>query len=372
MSEGDPQADFLDGFTLSPDWAKKSSESHTSNVNKYSSRNEWEPSDTRRGKPPFRRDRNRDDSRERGDERRQRPRDRSERPSFGGDPSPSLTAASAVDPRREPLPSRQGDAGRLRRDFDHRDRQPPPPVPFDIRFLPDQKALSVIARKVQSGHRAIPLRDLVKLFFDNPDSTEVRLEFNAENKDRRFYTCGKCGWFALGEEALRGHILTTHFDEYFESETITVDPPTGSFTGVGRCGFTGKLLAPPNHHSYNKVIQQMLRTECAGTSEEAYRARIELVNTPEAIEQWKQEASQQVVYFAKPDPANARKRTAKKKADPVAKEHPVTEAAPSVEAKADDEALPEVEPTPLEGVAAEDVAAEAVKPAETDHEADDE
>lgn len=324
MSEGDPQADFLNDFTLSPDWAKKSSESHASNLNKYSSRNERESSDTRRGKAPFRRDRNRSDSRGRDDDRRQRSR-------FKDAPRRDLTAspgesprreptATGESPRREPAANRREDGGYPQRSFGRQGRQPLPPLPFNIRFLPDQKALSVIARKVKAGLRAIPLRDLVKLFYDNPDSVEVRLEFDAENKDRRFYSCSKCGWFALSEEALRGHLLTDHFDEYFDSETVAVDPPTGNFTCVGRCGFTGKLLAPPNHHSYNKAIQKMLRTACADTSEEDYRARIELIDTPEAIEQWKQEASQQVVYSAKLDSEDARKQMPEKKAGSVAKE----------------------------------------------------
>ena len=69
---------------------------------------------------------------------------------------------------------------------------------------------------------------------------------------------------------------------------------------------TGKLLAPPNHHSYNRRIEEMLRTpECAGLSEAEYRARIELVRDPEAVEQWRQEATRRTVWARKTEKAAA-------------------------------------------------------------------
>ncbi len=318
MSDGDMEASFLEGLTLSPDWAKKSSDSQQANFNTYTSRDDRDSRDSRPSRGGSRYDRGHDEGRGSREERRPRPQGRDERPGFV-DPRRELPSVPvAASPRREfSAPQRSFEDRPPRPEFRPYDRTPPPPVPFEIRFLPDQKALSVIAHKVQGGHRAIPLRDLVKLFFDNPDSTEVRLEFDAENKDKRFHQCGKCGWFALSEDEVRAHAITAHFSEFFDSEEITVDPPSGNFTSVARCGFTGKLLAPPNHHSYNKKILWMLRTECAGKSEEAYRSRIELVNTPEAIEQWKQESSKQTVYFLKPQTEPKKKGEQKKPTEVV-------------------------------------------------------
>lgn len=360
MSEEQDKPGFLDGFTLSPDWAKKSSDSFSAgNIRKYASDDERGSRDSgfrhgdrpegrrdasgpRRdfGGPP-RRDFGSGPRREGGDRDRFRrspesgaPRgDMPRRFDAGSAPRPPRLDGSASAPRTDRFPPRE---------FRGRPAAPREPLPFEIRFLPDQKALSVIAHKVQSGHRAIPLRSLVKLFFDNPDSTEVRLEFTAEHRDRRFHQCTACGWFATTEDALKGHLMAVHFKDWFLAEEISVDPPSGNFTSVARCGFTGKLLAPPNHHSYNKRIQAMLRGECAGRSEEEYRARIELVNTPEAIEQWRQEASKQTVYIRKPDPAAAKPRPPKKRPEPA----PVPEGAPVAEAPETPaaEAVPEAPP----------------------------
>lgn len=369
MSDEQDEAVFLDGFTLAPDWAKKSSDSYSAgNIKKYAFDDERGSRDAgprRGGGRDFgaRRDEGRRDF---GDRREGGPGDRFRRPSAGGAPRgddprrrfgdapaprmprPPMAAGSpgVAATRSEPASDRPPRRDFRDRDFRGREAAPREPLPFEIRFLPDQKALSVIAHKVQAGHRAIPLRSLVKLFFDNPDSTEVRLEFTAEHRERRFHQCTACGWFAMSEEALKGHLMSVHFPEWFTPEDIAVEPPSGNFTSVARCGFTGKLLAPPNHHSYNKRIQAMLRGECAGRSEEEYRARIELVNTPEAIEQWRQEAAKQTVYVRKPEPAPAKPRHAKKRPEAT----PAAEGASAPEAPA--EAVPAPE-APVEAPPAE-------------------
>lgn len=369
MSDEQDEAVFLDGFTLAPDWAKKSSDSYSAgNMKKYAfddERGSRDGGSRRGGGRDFggRRDEGRRDF---GDRREGGLGDRFRRPSAGGAPRgddprrrfgdapaprmprPPMAAGSpgVAATRSEPASDRPPRRDFRDRDFRGREAAPREPLPFEIRFLPDQKALSVIAHKVQAGHRAIPLRSLVKLFFDNPDSTEVRLEFTAEHRERRFHQCTACGWFAMSEEALKGHLMSVHFPEWFTPEDIAVEPPSGNFTSVARCGFTGKLLAPPNHHSYNKRIQAMLRGECAGRSEEEYRARIELVNTPEAIEQWRQEAAKQTVYVRKPEPAPAKPRHAKKRPEAT----PAAEGASAPEAPA--EAVPAPE-APVEAPPAE-------------------
>ena len=366
MSDGDDKASFLDGLTFSPDWAKKSSEGNYSNFNKFASGDDGGRRDShqhRSGPRSDRDDRGPRASRDGRPERRfgsppaagDRPRPAPQRRDFSDFPSPrpqhdTASFRPSTD-RGADRPARTEFSGGF-------DRAPAAPVPFDIRFLPDQKALSVIAHKVQAGHRAIPLRNLVKLFFENPDSTDVRLEFNAENKDKRFYQCSTCGWFSLSEDDLRAHILSTHFADYFVAEEIEVDPPSGKFSSVGRCGFTGKLLAPPNHHSYAKRILQMLRTECIGKTEEEYRSRIELVTDPEVIEKWRQECTKQTVYSPKPQQAPQKPREPKK---PVVVSEK-TDVAPEATVEATTGTEPASEEPVVQAEASEAPAAEPIQP----------
>ena len=366
MSDGDQDdqtGNLLDGLSFSPDWAKGDADSHYANLHKQAARFEGGADrGDRRGGPrrdrPFRGDRG---PRPFGDRPPRRDRfegDRGPRP-FGDRP-PRRDRFEGDDRGPRPFGDRPP-----RRDRFEGDRGPHPfgdrpprrewtPPPYSVRFLPDQKALTLAARKIAASRKAMPLREVVALFFQNPDSTLVRVEWDDAHKEEKFHQCQSCEWFSADAEELRRHLLAVHFPDFFEAKEIDVEPPTGNFPAVARCGVTGKLLAPPNHHSFNRRVEEMLRTpECAGMSEAEYRARIERVADPELVEQWRKEASKQTVYVlkaAKPAPAPA----------PAPAEPPAEPAAEASAAPAEDSAAeppagpaPEAEAAPAEAPAAE-------------------
>ena len=365
MSDGDQQqtpANLLDGLSFAPDWAKGSSDSHYTHLSKYAARFDADA------------ERRRSDGRDRPFGKRP---PRGDRPAgdrkFGDRPPREDRSFGDRPPRREDRPfgdrppRRDGPRdGAFRRDRPPRrewvERTPPP---FSVRFLPQQNALSLIARKISAGRRAMPLREIVGLFFKTPDSILVRLEYDEAHKEDRFHQCQKCEWFSSSEDALRNHLLAVHFTDFFEPREITVEAPGGTFSSVARCGVTGKLLAPPNHHSYNRRIEEMLRTpECAGLSEAEYRSRIEVVRDPEAVEQWRQEATRRTVWVRKPEkPAAAAPQFAAKAPDAPADSSPAESAEPSAEAETPAEApAPEAsveEAPPTEAPAEEAPATEA-------------
>ena len=104
---------------------------------------------------------------------------------------------------------------------------------------------------------------------------------------------------ALSEEEIRKHLIAHHMEEFFDVEEVDCDPPSGSFVCVARCGLSGELLGPPNHHSYKARIHEMLRTRYPNLSEEEYCGRIETVRDPEVIEQWRQMCTKKKIYRRK-------------------------------------------------------------------------
>ncbi|MDA3924059.1 MAG: hypothetical protein PF904_05090 [Kiritimatiellae bacterium] len=173
-----------------------------------------------------------------------------------------------------------------------------PPLALEVRILPEQKALGGVIRRIQSSHRAFPLRDIAWLFLDKPASCLVRL---AQQKDEPLplYQCKICGMPALSEEEMESHLLNRHLDDAFDVEEIECDMPGGQFVCVMRCGMTGVLLGPPNHHSYNTKVHDMLRTKFPNMSEEAYRRKIESVRETEVIEEWRQSCTKKKIYRRK-------------------------------------------------------------------------
>jgi hypothetical protein len=169
---------------------------------------------------------------------------------------------------------------------------------LEIRVLPEQKALGAIIRRVQTSHRAFPLRDIASLFLDNPNSCLIRIE-PLKDQQVPLFQCKVCGFPALTEEEVRLHLTNHHIHDFFEIEEVDCEPPSGVFNSVARCSLSGELLGPPNHHSFASKLQEVLRSKYPNMSEETYRARIEVVREPEVIEQWRQQCTRKKVYRRK-------------------------------------------------------------------------
>lgn len=190
---------------------------------------------------------------------------------------------------------RDGDRGQ-RREF----RPFVKPLDAEVRILPSQKDLGGIIRKIQTSHLAYPMRQLERLFLENPGSCMLRVTPRGEAAETvRFHQCKACGFVAFSEEELAAHLIAAHLCDYWTAEEIECEPPKGAFTCVAKCGLSGELLGPPNLHGYDARIREMIRTRYPNMSESAYRARIEIVRDQEAVEAWRQAATKKTVFKKK-------------------------------------------------------------------------
>ncbi|MBQ7191123.1 MAG: hypothetical protein IJR99_17100 [Kiritimatiellae bacterium] len=296
---------------FAPSWARTDP---SANIERY--RKDEYQSEERTDRPDRSRDRRDQDRRPR---RREFDGERSDSPRPPRRPRRDSEFPPRRDFRDSPHPASHAPQGERRapEDRPHGDRRnggrrpdggrPPrreylPPLPLEIRVLPEQKALGAVIRKIQTTRRAFPLRDLVMLFLNNPNSCQFRIEPRKEEK-LQLFQCKMCGMPALTEEEIRQHILTCHMEECFEVEEVECEPPSGQFVCVARCGLSGELLGPPNHHSFSAKVHEMLRTRFSNMSEESYRSRIEMVRDPEVIEEWRKQCTKKKLYRRKVDTA---------------------------------------------------------------------
>ena len=228
-------------------------------------------------------------------------------------------------PRRPPF---QQDRDGRGRDGGFQRRPPEKPLSLLVRFLPDGRALDAIIRRIQTTRRAYPFRDIVKLFRKDDASLAVRIEVDKEaDPEGRLCQCRVCSLPALTDEELTAHLLDRHLGDYFDARVVETDPPKGNFPCVARCGLTGELLGPPNHHSFSAKVQEMLRERFPNMREAEYRSHVEMVKEPEAIEQWREAARHQTLYFRKADP----KPSEEAAASGAEGEAPTAEASPEPE-----------------------------------------
>ncbi len=175
-------------------------------------------------------------------------------------------------------------------------REPVVAAPLTVRFLPEQKALSTLVRQVASSKRAYPLIDLAALLLSNPGWCFVKIESRA-GEGEGLYQCKRCRSVGCSRESVESHFVAAHASEFFRKEERDVEPPAGQFVCVAMCGMSGRLLGPPNHHSYAETVRQTHAASYASMSLDEYKSRIRTSHNPDDIERWRQQLSKETVYF---------------------------------------------------------------------------
>ena len=313
---------------FAPSWARQTPDEVAQKAARFARDDDDDRGGFRRGTGPQRRDGDRRPPRRDGDDRRPPRRNDDRRPPRGGEEG----RGPRRDGERRP-PRRDDDRRPPRRDDDRRSAPPPPPpLDLDVRFMPASKALAAIIRRIQATHRAYPVRDVVKLFQNDDSSMVVRIEARKDGTGpQQLFQCRACGMPALTEAEVADHLLKKHLADYFDFEEVETEAPKGNFPCVARCGLTGELLGPPNHHSYAHRVQEMLADRFPGMNEEEYRRHIEMVRDPEVIEQWREQCKHRRVFRRKPDVPE--KAEDKKPEDSAATTDSPAEAAPAEEPK---------------------------------------
>ncbi|MBM4142896.1 MAG: hypothetical protein FJ225_04780 [Lentisphaerae bacterium] len=213
--------------------------------------------------------------------------------------------------RGEPGPARRDDRGRARdggqprgaRRAAGRERRGPaaeaPRPPVAVRLLPDQKQISAVTRQLHGTKRSYPLAQIAALFVRNPDACHFRVEADPEHRAAQIFQCRSCLAVSMDRAQMLTHARQKHLMEYFDAEVIEGDAPKGDFTCVARCGLSGVLLGPPNHHGCEERIQEIHSARFSGMPLEQYRQKIEIVSDKALIEQWKEERRKRTVYRRK-------------------------------------------------------------------------
>lgn len=232
----------------------------------------------------------------RRDERGPRRDDRGPRGGFGGPRDDRGPRGGFGGPRREDRPPREFVK----------------PLDVDVRILPGQKQLGEFIRRIQSApFMAYPLKQLAYFFLEHLEACVLRV---APKKGAAepvvFHQCKACGAVAFSEEELMAHVVAAHLGDYYVCEEVECEAPKGAFTCVAKCGLSGELLGPPNLHGYDARVREMVRTRFPNMSEEAYRARIEMVRDAEAVEAWRASATKKTIYRRKEAQPQAPAQTA--------------------------------------------------------------
>ncbi len=209
---------------------------------------------------------------------------------------------------RDERPRRRDRDDRGKREHGPRDRgmrgavRAPVRLPLTISFLPERQQLSALVRQLQGAQKAYPLNLVAQLLLDKPEFHLIKIEARG---DLQLWQFKPDGAVFLDPESLRAHAIRLHIGEIFDESIEEGEPPAGNFNCVGRCTLTGEWLGPPNYHGYQERLLDLQRTRFPHMKLDDYRARVEIVRDPAAIEQWKEQARTRRVYRPKANPEAA-------------------------------------------------------------------
>jgi len=166
---------------------------------------------------------------------------------------------------------------------------PPPPLPLVVSILPEEKGVESLARQIRVTGRAYPLFDIARLILEKPERHHVRFDVknNPEGQPLQpLFLCALDDTLWLSEDEVVQHIMSRHFQTFYQVERTATEPPRGTYTFVAQCGLSGKILGPPNYHDYQTQLHKLHTERFAHMPFEAFKARVKIVKDEAVVKQW--------------------------------------------------------------------------------------
>jgi hypothetical protein len=186
---------------------------------------------------------------------------------------------------------------------------------FTVTFYPEDTSFTTLAKTIRSSCRTFELFEVARTVIGKTERYVVVLQRKAPAapapqaapsepatggeagaavpavpgvKPAPLYISVPDGVPCETEDAAIANVLQRHIGQFFDIAEVEVDPPKGNYQIINRCGITGELLAPPNYHLYNQIVQQHFAKRVQRMPFDLFRAKIESVRDPEVVNQWLQ------------------------------------------------------------------------------------
>ncbi len=179
--------------------------------------------------------------------------------------------------------------GRGRKDFSQGDRERkhvphvPPPEGVTARIMPIEEGLDAMAKQISATGRTHSVFDLAWLVLGALDRFHVIFE----SADQPLYRSETDHSVWQSKKECMDHFRSSKLiDQYYDEEITEVDPPSGNFQSVARCGISKQLIGPPNHHGYQQALLDLHREKFANMPLERYKSKIIMEHGEEAVQEW--------------------------------------------------------------------------------------
>ena len=177
--------------------------------------------------------------------------------------------------------------GRGRGDFTKGDREQmhvvAAPEGVKARIMPIEEGLDAMAKQISATGRTHSVFDLAWLVLGALDRFHVVFE----SDDQPLYRSESDHSVWQTKKECMAHLLSSGLiAKYYDEEMIEVDPPSGNFQSVARCGISKKLIGPPNHHGYQQALLDLHRERFSSMPIERYKSKVIMEHGEEAVQEW--------------------------------------------------------------------------------------
>ena len=133
------------------------------------------------------------------------------------------------------------------------------------------------------------------MFLAKPERYDVTVKVETGE----LFQLGETGQVARDRRVLENVAFGTEKNRFYRTEVTESEPVKGNFTSVARCRLSGILLGPTNYHGYQVQLRNLYEQRFSRRmSFPDYQRQIEIINDPEAVEKWKEEARTVTTYIS--------------------------------------------------------------------------
>jgi hypothetical protein len=200
-----------------------------------------------------------------------------------------------------------------------------------VTFYATDAALQPVVDAIHKTCKAYEVFRIAQTFLANEEQFVAVLRKNLGAESKFYQTIFDDIPCTGRDEALR-HFLKTHLDQAFSVSEEECEAPKGVFVQIARCPFTKKLIAAPNHHSYQELLREHHLLHVRNMSFERYLERLEFTKEAEDISAWIEQMKRKNVYKAKQKGAENANVAEKTDAPSESEEQTTTESFPSLTA----------------------------------------
>jgi len=138
------------------------------------------------------------------------------------------------------------------------------------------------------------------LILKAPDRYQVRfaVQRDSEGKPKQpLVVCSLDESVWLGEDEVVDHIMRRHFNTFYQTEKVAIEPPKGTYTFVAKCGLSGMILGPPNYHDYQTKLHRLHSERFSHMPFDVYKSKVRIVREEAVVKQWLEEQSWRLEYI---------------------------------------------------------------------------